>query len=277
MFKNLNIRFHQANLETPSRFFEVKTPEGKPLSRHDIEAEVLILLLAGADTTGTSFSSTLTDILSSPADYSRMMMEIDVGFATGNLSQPIPTAAEVSEHCPFYVSCIKESLRLNPASPVLFPREVTADQPPLIIDDKVIPIGTEITCSPYITNRDKDIYGEDANMYRPERWLEDSGEKAKLFDKYNFTWGYGSRICLGKDLAMMELMKFPLMVCHSSSMYECHNTNLPVSSFMSSISNCVNQVKKHQVLLDVFVWVACSIGKTFGSIYRSARFEIYPG
>lgn len=214
MFKNLNIRFHQANLETPLRFLEVKTPEGKPLSRHDIEAEVLILLLAGADTTGTSFSSTLTDILSSPADYSRMMMEIDVGFATGNLSQPIPAAAEVTEHCPFYVACIKESLRLNPASPVLFPREVTADQPPLIIDDKVIPIGTEMTCSPYITNRDKDIYGEDANMYRPERWLENSGEKAKLFDKYNFTWGYGSRICLGKDLAMMELMKFPLMVCH---------------------------------------------------------------
>ncbi|QSZ30214.1 hypothetical protein DSL72_004736 [Monilinia vaccinii-corymbosi] len=202
-------------------FFEARTPEGKPLERSDIEAEVLILLLAGADTTGTAFSSTLSNMLSSPGAFSRMMAEIDAGFANGNLSQPIPKAAEVSKHCPFYVSCIKESLRLNPPSPALFPREVTADQPPLIIDGKVIPIGTEVTCSPYLTNRDKDIYGEDADIFRPERWLEEDGAKAKMFDKYNFTWGYGSRICLGKDLAMMELMKFPLMFFRSFNFELC--------------------------------------------------------
>ncbi|ESZ92863.1 putative cytochrome P450 monooxygenase [Sclerotinia borealis F-4128] len=193
-------------------FFEAKTPEGMPMDKSDMEAEVLVILLAGADTTGTAFSSFLTDIISSPDAYARMMTEIDTVFASGNLSQPIPKAAEVSKHCPFYVSCVKESLRLNPPSPALFPREVTADQPPLIIDGKVIPIGTEITCSPYLTNRDKEIYGEDADLFRPDRWLENGGEKAKVFDKYNFTWGYGSRVCLGKDLAMMELMKFPLMV-----------------------------------------------------------------
>ncbi|KAI9649763.1 hypothetical protein NHQ30_002344 [Ciborinia camelliae] len=192
-------------------FLDARSPDGEPLTKSELEAEVLIVLLAGADTTSTSFSSILTDIISSPDAYSRMMTEIDTGFATGNLSQPIPKATEVLQHCPFYVSCVKESLRLTPPSPALFPREVTANQPPLMIDGKVVPIGTEITCSPYITNRDKEIYGEDANMFRPERWLEDGGEKAKMFEKYNFTWGYGSRICLGKDLAMMELMKFPLM------------------------------------------------------------------
>ncbi|KAB8297671.1 hypothetical protein EYC80_001479 [Monilinia laxa] len=201
-------------------FFEAKTPDGKPLSRADIEAEVLVLLLAGADTTGTAFSSTLTNIISSPDAYSRMMMEIDTGFANGNLSQPIPKAAEVSSHCPFYVSCVKESLRLSPPSPALFPREVTADQLPLIIDGKIIPIGSEVTCSPFLTNRDQEIYGEDADIFRPERWLENV-EKAKMFDKYNFTWGYGSRICLGKDLAMMELMKFPLMFFRNFNVELC--------------------------------------------------------
>ncbi|CAD6448794.1 e5128983-b8c8-4d3b-b1ee-a357e9a4f09f [Sclerotinia trifoliorum] len=197
-------------LDLLESFFEARTPQGKPLSRTELEAEVLVVLVAGADTTGTSFSSILTDILSSPSDYARMMEEIDTGFTSGNLSQPIPKAAEVSKHCPFYAACVKESLRLTPSSPALFPREVTADQPPLVIDGKTIPIGTEITCCSYITNRDKEIYGEDADIFRPERWLEDN-EKTKMFEKYNFTWGYGSRVCLGKDLAYMELMKSPLM------------------------------------------------------------------
>lgn len=195
------------------RFLEARTSDGKSLSRNELEAEILLVLLAGADTTGTAFGAILTDILSSPGDYSRILTEIDTGFKSGNLSQPIPEAAEVSNHCPYYVACVKESLRLTPPIPSLIPREVTADQPPLVIDGKVIPIGTEITCSAYLANRDKEIYGEDANMYRPERWLEDGGDKAKLFDKYSCTWGYGSRTCLGKDLAYMELMKAPLMVC----------------------------------------------------------------
>ncbi|KAF7908835.1 hypothetical protein BELL_0434g00040 [Botrytis elliptica] len=201
-------------------FLEAKTPEGNPMSRDELEAEVLVVLIAGADTTGTTFSSIVTDIISSPRDYQRMVAEIDAGFAAGNLSQPVPTAAEVSKHCPFYVACIKEALRLTPSSPVLFPREVMAHQPPLIIDGKVIPVGTEISCCAYFANRDKEIYGEDAETFRPERWLEDD-EKAKLYEKYNFTWGYGSRVCLGKDLAYMELMKGPLMFFRSFDFKLC--------------------------------------------------------
>ena len=221
------------------------------MSREELKAEVLVVLVAGADTTGTSFSSIVTDILSSPGDYQRMVAEIDAGFAAGHLSHPVPTAAEVSKYCPFYVACIKEALRLTPSSPVLFPREVMAHQPPLVIDGKVIPVGTEISCSAYLANRDREIYGEDAETFRPDRWLEDD-EKAKIFEKYNFTWGYGSRVCLGKDLAYMELMKGPLMVC----LFPCYqatgnlistDTNTPSSSFVISTSSYVHPVKKYLV------------------------------
>jgi len=69
-----------------------------------------------------------------------------------------------------------------------------------------IPGGTELSVPAYTIQRDLDIWGEDAHQFRVERWLQDSEVEVKKGDpKYLLTFGVGPRMCIGKNLAMMQL------------------------------------------------------------------------
>ncbi|PLN76164.1 cytochrome protein [Aspergillus taichungensis] len=187
-------------------FIDARTEEGKPLDLEYIKAEVLLVLLAGADTTGTVFQAMIVHLMQSPGVYDKMMAEIDEAARKGVLGAGIAQYADVLEHLPYYVACVRETLRLCPPAPNIFPRVVS--EPGMNLYGKYAPAGTEISGNPWIMQRDQTMFGDDAEEFKPERWLD--AEKAKLFHKYLFTFGYGARICLGREIAMMELYKGPL-------------------------------------------------------------------
>ena len=192
------------SLTRPTSFLEART-DGQPLDEDFVKIEMLFILLAGADTTGTLFQSVIYLVLSHPRVYSTLMSELDAATTAGALSA-MPQYDEVMAHCPYMVACVREALRLVPPAKGYLPRLVSKGG--VEVCGRHIPEGTELASSSWVVQRDKAIYGEDSWEFKPERWLDE--EAAKEYGKFNLAFGYGARACLGKDIATMEMFKGPL-------------------------------------------------------------------
>lgn len=102
-------------------------------------------------------------------------------------------------------ACIKESMRIHPALGQILPRIVPAGGVHLC--GKYIPGGTEVGCNAWTVHRDRAVFGDDVDDWIPERWLDPDEQKLKDMERYNFVFGGGSRTCIGRHIAMLELSK----------------------------------------------------------------------
>lgn len=185
--------------------------DGATLSLEEVQRQCYLFTVAGQDTTAALISAVINQILQKPRVYSKIIAEIDEFQQKSELTTPVVKFDETAR-MPYFMACIRETLRIAPPTPIILPRYVSTGG--MLINGIWIPPKTEIAANPYPIHRDKRIFGKDANIFRPERWLEDPAQ-IKLMDKYDFAWGYGSRKCIGKSLALLDAQKFCVQVNRS--------------------------------------------------------------
>ncbi len=174
------------------------------LDQAEASRESLLNIVAGSDTTATTIRVMMLSLLSSPVAYARLQEEIDKGIRTGNISSPV-TDAE-ARRLPYLQAAIKEGLRIK--APAAGPLFKTVPLQGDLIEGKFIPGGTQIGTSPFGVYHSKKIFGEDAGLFLPERWLEaDTGRVATMSGVVDLVFSTGKYQCLGKPVAFMELNK----------------------------------------------------------------------
>ncbi|TGO17082.1 hypothetical protein BTUL_0021g00820 [Botrytis tulipae] len=98
---------------------------------------------------------------------------------------------------PYIMAVFYEALRLYPPVPFEIKQ---CEQATTLPDGTFLPKHAVLVWCPWAMNRSRLIWGEDADDFRPERWLDDGVIISKTAFEYPVFNG-GSRTCLGKKMA----------------------------------------------------------------------------
>ena len=192
-----------------------KNADGSPITIDEVKTECFVLMVAASDTTAAFFCGFVRFVIQTPGVYDKLVAELDEFDRRGLLDHPVPLFEQIQQ-MPYFKACHLEVTRVYPSTPMIIPRYVSEGG--INLHGKHAPAGTEIGANPYVVQRDRGVFGEDADKFRPERWLE-SAEKAAHMEKHILTWGYGTRICLGKNIALMETYKLMSQVSCTLSFF----------------------------------------------------------
>ncbi|QPC80453.1 hypothetical protein HYE68_011205 [Fusarium pseudograminearum] len=174
------------------------------LSQEQTSRESLLNVVAGSETTATTIRMIMLCILTNPLAYRCLQQEIDDAAQAGTISSPI-TDAE-ARRLPFLQATIQEGLRIKvPAAGPLY-KQVPDEGD--TINGIFIPGGTQIGISPFSVYLSKKVFGPDASVFRPERWLNAEPERLEVMaESVGLVFSSGKWQCLGKPVAIMELNK----------------------------------------------------------------------
>lgn len=174
------------------------------LTQEQTSRESLLNVVAGSETTSTTIRMIMLCILTNPPAYRRLQQEIDNAAEAGTISSPV-TDAEARK-LSFLQATIQEGLRIKvPAAGPLF-KEVPEQGD--TINGMFIPGGTQIGISPFGIYHSKKVFGPDAHVFRPERWLNAEPERLEaMAENVGLVFSSGKWQCLGKPVAIMELNK----------------------------------------------------------------------
>jgi cytochrome P450 len=186
-------------------FEKARDPEtGKKFGTAELTAESATLVVAGSDTTSIALAG-LFYYLSRPtnaAAYRYCVQEVRTAFRS---LDEIRTGGAVAAACPYLRACIEETLRMSPPTGSALWREVMTGG--TSIDGHFIPAGCDVGVGIYAIHHNKALFPEPFE-FRPERFLSrgNTGIEPLNARRGFIPFSIGTRGCIGKGLAMAEIM-----------------------------------------------------------------------
>ncbi|KAI4234438.1 MAG: hypothetical protein L6R40_006757 [Gallowayella cf. fulva] len=190
-----------------------------------IRTELLNMLLAGRDTTASLLSDVWWTISREPQVWSRLQKEVQA--LETPLGEERPIFEELKD-MKYLRAVLNESLRLHPVVPANSRQAVTDTTLPVGggEDGKspvFVPKGTLVAYCIYAMHRRRDLFGEDANDFNPDRWLDDGEKKGLRVGWEYLPFNGGPRICIGQQFALTEASYITVRLLQEFDRIECRD------------------------------------------------------
>ncbi|KAH8805371.1 3-hydroxyphenylacetate 6-hydroxylase [Xylogone sp. PMI_703] len=160
------------------------------LSELELKSLNLTLIAAGLDTMNSAVTWGIAILAVRDDVQERAVQEIRKFYSIDN---PLCNVSD-DQGCTYLVAVIKEILRYYSVTRLSLPRATIQD---MVYENKLIPKGSVVFLNAWACNMDPDLW-HDPLAFRPERWFEQP-------DAPIFTFGTGSRMCIGQQMAYREL------------------------------------------------------------------------
>ncbi|EJD01989.1 cytochrome P450 [Fomitiporia mediterranea MF3/22] len=195
----------RANMDT-------ELPDSQRMTDEDVLAQVPTFLVAGHETTSNALAFALFSVAQRPDLQSRLRSEVR-GIPTDS-----PSADDLSsEKLPFLEAVVRETLRVHATvssivrvamkDDVIPFSEPFADLKGRVCKEIRIRKGDRIVLPVLALNRDKSIWGEDADEFNPDRWTNPPQAARNVPGVWGdlLTFGGGSHSCIGYRFAVYEM------------------------------------------------------------------------
>ncbi|XP_039140561.1 cytochrome P450 CYP82D47-like [Dioscorea cayenensis subsp. rotundata] len=176
----------------------ISSLEGKQLEGFDwktvIKTTSLTMILGGTDTTSTSLTKVLINLLNHKEVLKKVQLELDEQVGKGRVVNELDTKNLV-----YLQAVIKESFRMTPPDPFLIRR---ATQEDCILAGYHVPKGTQVLVNAWKVHNDPQVWPE-PEKFQPERFLssyKDIDVKGQHHELIPF--GTGRRVCPGVTMAL---------------------------------------------------------------------------
>lgn len=184
-----------------------------PLSDQDLRDQLITLFLAGHETTACALTWTFYYLTEHPEAAERVCIEADQ-----TLSGSRPTSSELSRLV-YTRRVIKESMRLMPPIYLIGRRCSTEVE----LGGWSIPAGSPLIMSQYVMHRHP-RYWEMPDQFDPDHFSPERSQDRPHYAYFPF--GGGPRRCLGRHLAMIEMVTILAMVMHRYRLIKIPNRRL---------------------------------------------------
>ncbi|PKU73110.1 Cytochrome P450 704C1 [Dendrobium catenatum] len=198
-----------------SRFMAEMEHDPENITYEYLRDIALNFVIAGKDTTAGTLSWFIYLLCKHPYVQEEIYQEVKEAIRAGQdicINEFVEKiTVESLDKMKYLHAALSETLRLYPSVPL---NSKTCFSDDTLPDEFNVNRGDVVFYMPYPMGRMEILWGDDAENFQPERWLDDDGS-VRNESPFKFTaFQAGPRICLGKDFAYTQMKIFAAVLLH---------------------------------------------------------------